>query len=174
MKVTVNGKSLDDMTPAERAAFAARGKKRLAEMFASGQPPRAETDDTYRANAGNCNGAQFEHLPAAGDYYKKIARRAGVSTTGKTYLSALAKFPGDPRAWVSGKGDIKRVAEANGWGCEGAVRVKRKETPPPKPVAVAEDIVRAEVKKELAKNPEQRVEDVREKVIKKRKPHWVK
>lgn len=38
-------------------------------------------------------------------------RAQGGSTTGKVYLSSLAEYPGDPRAWVSGKDDVKRVCK---------------------------------------------------------------
>lgn len=173
MKVTLNGRRLDELSLTERAAFEARAQARLAEMFASGKPPRGKTDDTFNAIQDNANGKQFERQPAIGDLYRKQAEAAGVSTTGKTYLSALAEYPGDPHAWVSGRGDVARRCKEKGWGCEGAVSLKGREYEH-RPVALAEDIVQAEVEKRLAENPDQRVGDVREKVFQERAPHWAK
>ncbi len=135
--------------------------------------PTLKTDTTFLAIADNCNGKQFEKDPKAGDYYRRMAERAGVSTTGKIYMPGLAAFPGDPRAWVSDRGDVRRICEVNGWGCDGAVKVKAQQFEH-KPVAIAEDIVQEEVKKVLEQDPDAKVEDVREKVIQKRKPHWAK
>jgi hypothetical protein len=173
VKVTVNGRRVEDMAPAERAAWEARAARRGAEMLAAGAPPLLRSDNTYLAIADNANGKQFEGQPAVGDYYRKKAERAGVSTTGKTYLSALAAFPGDPRAWVSDRGDIKKVCEERGWGCDGAVKVKGRQFEH-KPVGLAEDIVKAEVEKALEKEPGAKPAEVREKVVRRRKPHWAK
>ena len=49
-------------------------------------------------NKGRVNGNQFEHVPVLGDYSRKLAEDAGVSTTGKTYTRGPAEFPGDPTA----------------------------------------------------------------------------
>jgi hypothetical protein len=94
---------------------------KLAEMFALATPPQARTDSTFLS--GNCNGSQFEHVPGRGDYLKEIAEARGQSVTGKVYKAGLARYPGDPEAWVSGRGDVERVARARGWGVEGDVSV---------------------------------------------------
>lgn len=173
MKVIVNGKPLDEMDPVARAAYDDRCAARFAEMIASGRPPRGKTDDTFNTIQDNCNGKQFERQPAIGDLYRRQAEAAGVSTTGKVYLSALAEYPGDPHAWVSGRGDVRRRCLEKGWGCEGAVTLKGREYEH-QPVALAEDIVQREVEKRLEADPDQRVEDVREKVFAERAPHWAK
>lgn len=173
--VTVNGRRVDEMSARERAAMRRRDKARLAEMLATGAVPRVVTDDTFRATLDVCNGKQFEGDPHVGDFYRERAEAAGVSTTGKAYMHGLAAFPGDPRAWVSTRGEVRRVVEERGWGCEGTVNVKaRTDVAPVQGPAVAEDIVRREVADEMAKDPGQKVEDVREKVVAKRKPHWSK
>ena len=111
----------------------------LAEMFALAQAPYGKSDATYMS--GHCNGSQFEKSAQQGNHYKKVTEQHGGTVKGKRYLSQLARFPGDPQAWVSGRDDIKRVCEKNGWGCEGSVTtplVEREPTPKPD---VAEDIV---------------------------------
>src|SRR5258708_4634056 len=112
----------------------------LAEMFALQRPPSiAGTDSIFME--GRCNGSQFDGQEAIGDLYKAEATAAGVDTTGKVYLSSLADHPGDPRAWVSGRGDVQRVCEERGYGCTGAVKVKGREAEPVADVPVAADIV---------------------------------
>lgn len=137
----------------------------LAEMFASGVTPSCLTDSVFLE--GHCNGNQFESQPQVGDGYAAEARAAGVDPKGKVYLSGLARFPGDPEAWVSGRGDVQRVCEQRGWGCKGAVSVARADSEPPPPVAVANDIVESQMDRVLATVPDpERVdtEDLREQV----------
>lgn len=93
----------------------------LADMLASASPPGCVTDATFLA--GHCNGSQFSKTPGLGNRLREIAESQGQSTSGKVYLGSLAKYPGDPEAWVDGRGDVKRVCEKRGWGCDGAVRV---------------------------------------------------
>ncbi len=136
----------------------------IAELLATQEVPFIMTDSEYLKGM-SCNGSQFEKTPHIGDFYKAEAEKAGVSTTGKVYLSGLADRPGDPKAWISGRGDVQRVCEERGMSCQGSVQVAaRQEEPKPGP-RLAPDIVNRFVKKELAKKPGQRVEEVREKVI---------
>lgn len=99
----------------------------LAEMFASAQAPCAVTDATFLA--GHCNGSQFAGQEAEGDFIRRVAESEGQSVKGKVYLGGLAKYPGDPKAWVDGRGDVKKVCEERGWNCEGSVNVKSFEPP---------------------------------------------
>jgi hypothetical protein len=97
---------------------------RLAEMLALQSPPMSNTDREFLE--GHCNGNQFSGGPLAeeqGNRYKKIAEAGGQNVTGKVYMGGLARFPGDPEAWVSDRGDVKRVVEARGWKCQGSVEV---------------------------------------------------
>ena len=109
--------------------------------FTPGHPPAAMTDAVFLENTAN--GRQFQDQPKIGDLYKKAATAAGVSTVGKVYKASLAQFPMDPRAWVSGRADVQRICEENGWGCSGAVTVKRRQFDLA-PVDLAESLVEDE------------------------------
>jgi hypothetical protein len=147
---------------------------RLAEMLALQSPPSSRSDREFWRGKWN----QFEKTPHVGDAYKKAAEAANVNVTGKRYLSGLARFPGDPEAWVSDRSDVQRVVQSRGWACEGIVNVKPVPLPePPQEVGVAEHIIDRVVAEETAKNPallEEDRQEVRHKVRKKIKPHWVK
>lgn len=171
MKLFVNGKNFDDLPPEEQKRLKAKWANRTREMLALGKPPRVSTDDTFLAPHG-ANGRQFEGQPEVGDFYRRKAEEAGVSTTGKVYLNALAAFPGDPEAWVNGKGDVTRVCEKRGWECDGLVKVAGREFEHAPGPAVAEDIVRREVAEHMAVEPDARPGDVREAVVERLKPHW--
>lgn len=147
---------------------------RLAEMLACQQPPGARTDREFMM--AECNGSQFEDTPEIGDAYAAVAKAAGVSVKGKKYLSGLAKFPGDPEAWVSGMGDAQRIIEQNGWGSQGLINRPVTRVAEAEQTTLAADIVEAKVQQELATNASQAhagdIEGVREKVIERHKPHW--
>jgi hypothetical protein len=171
--VCVNGRRLEDLSPRERRALDRRARSRLADMIRSGRPPRAVTDDTFRAGLDDCNGRQFEGDPETGDFYRQAAAAAGVSTRGKTYLHGLAAFPGDPRAWVDSRGDVARVCEERNYHCDGAVTHKAREVEPVE-VGLAADIVEREAAEIVAADPGVRPDDAREQVRAKRTPHWAK
>lgn len=101
----------------------------MAEMLALASPPMSNTDREFLQGQGGCYD-QFGGNELVGDYYKAQAARAGVDTTGAVYLSGLAAFPGDPKAWVRGRGDAQRVLEERGWSSEGSVRVRGREPEP--------------------------------------------
>lgn len=148
----------------------------LAEMLTLQLPPMSNTDREFLE--GYCNGSQFEKTPSVGDFYAGEAREQGVDITGKVYMAPLASYPGDPTAWVSGRGDVVRVAEAKGMSVQGSVTVKARDLgPPPEDVTVADDLVQARVddlvqaRPELAeRDPGELFHEVRETV----KPHWGK
>lgn len=146
MKYIVNGKTVTQEEFREGI-----DPSRFDDMVNSGIPPGANTDREFLF--GHVNGNQFEGQDFAADHHKKVAKAAGVSTTGKVYLSGLAEYPGDPRAWVSGRGDVQKVAEERGWGVEGAVNVKRQPAPPRPAIEVADDLVELHLAERLAKDP---------------------
>jgi hypothetical protein len=119
----------------------------MAEMLACRAVPGIRTDSTFMRGS---------HVAPVNPKIREVARKAGVVTDGKKYLGQLARYEGDPQAWVSGRGDIQRVCERNGWGCEGAVSVK---APPLEgikrdgPYRPADDIVQAAMDREIAKDP---------------------
>lgn len=66
---------------------------------------------------------------------------AGQNANYRT-ISQLEEYPGDPRARVSGRADIRRICEERGWGCRGAVDVEAREREPiERPYKVAPDLV---------------------------------
>lgn len=144
---------LDGVEVGEREYRIRSASPRLEEMLACQQPPMVRSDSTFLR--GHANGRQFETTPHLGDAYAAEARAAGVNVNGKVYLSSLAAFPGDPRAWVSDRGDVQRVCEERGWSCEGAVTVKPRSSlnGPPQGPAVADDLVDRAVAEAVARDP---------------------
>lgn len=173
MRYYKNGK---EVSREEFHGDAAAAAQRLEAMFASRRAPQSRTDREFLR--GHCNGSQFEQHPGLGDHYEKIALASGVDPKGKVYLGSIAEFPGDPRAWVDGRGDVQKVIEERGWQCSGAVNVKAREPlNPPEAVAVAPDIVASHVERELeALHPRERcgvdTVELAEKVTEQLKPHW--
>jgi hypothetical protein len=150
---------------------------RLAEMLALGSAPALLTDAVFLEGL-SCNGSQFEGQEVVGDFYKREAALAGVSVKGKVYLSSLALYPGDPRAWVSGRGDVERVCRERGFTASGAVNVQGGITgTPPEDVDVAPDIIeqraldRLEVDPSLAFRPRDEVLHETKEML---RPHWAK
>lgn len=139
-------------------------------MVVTGQPPGERTDRGFLA--GTENGRQFEKTPHIGEYYRKVAESKGQNVKGKKYLGQLADYPGDPRAWVDGRGDIQRRCEEKGWGCTGTVKTKRHDVEPSKGVDIAPDLLERYTRQEIAKeggvvSPKRR-EEIRESVRAKR------
>lgn len=123
--------------------------KPVDRMLVSGVGPYLNTDSVFME--GTANGRQFQDKPGLGDYYKKIAQAHGQDVVGKKYISQLARFPGDPEAFISSRGDVQKVLEQRGWGSEGAVRIKKRpiDVEPPPAVDVADDIVHRETQNDL-------------------------
>lgn len=146
----------------------------LAEMFALQEPPMSNTDREFLE--GHCNGNQFADQPHVGDYYAAKAKAAGVDITGKVYMSGLATEPGDVRAWVSGRGDVERIARERGMSVQGSVNVKAEDLgPPPEDVTVADDLVDEQVRSRVEDSPELALRDpgeLRAEVREAMKPHW--
>jgi hypothetical protein len=140
-----------------------KGEKHpMAELLAVRKFPSFKTDSTF--NKGRVNGSQFEDCPLRGDWLRARAEEAGVSTTGKFYSSGLARFPGDPKAWVSNRNDVLRVARENGMSVSGDVNYTAPETDPGADLAVAPEILAREVDAYMAANPDARRGDAEETV----------
>lgn len=123
----------------------------LALMMACNAPPCVQDDTTFWRGRWN----QFADDPRAGDYYRSVAEAHGANVTGAVYMPTLAAFPGDPQAWVRGKGDIKRLVEDRGWGCQGEVNVKaRNDVEPAADIDVADDIVETRLADMMEANPD--------------------
>jgi hypothetical protein len=86
------------------------------------------------------------------DRYHERARKAGINTTGKVYVSQLGRAD-SPLAWVSDLSDVKKSCEIQGHGCD-ALGVKTVVKDPGPDIPLADDIVQAEVEKRLSANPD--------------------
>ena len=84
---------------------------KLCILFQSGQAPCVQTDSTFLAGMDYNQSEEFNKKPHIADRLASDLRKRGGSTKGKVYVSGMASYPGDPQAWISGKGDMVRVAE---------------------------------------------------------------
>lgn len=130
--------------------------------------------DTAFFRGAEYGGGQFAGDPLVRDDYLKPAAEAGVSTNGKVYMHGLARYPGDPEAWVADTVEAKRVLERRGWGCESLGVKARQPDQEPTPVPVGEDMVDDELRKRVAAgridpgDAEKKRADVREEIT----PPW--
>ncbi len=105
----------------------------LSEQFALATTPTIKgTDAQLWAGWGGVD--QFNSTTRKGkildDAYRGPAHAAGVSTTGRKYLHSVARYPGDPQAWIADSHDIRRIAEEQNLGVTGFVERKREEREP--------------------------------------------
>lgn len=127
--------------------------------------PHVESDCTvYTEDRTDLNQFRSE---AMRDFYGEKARKAGVNTAGKKYDYSLARYPGDPKAWVGSDGDVRQVLEHRGWGAKGKVNVKmrneeRVEAPKP---GISEKAVREMVHERMVVDPGQKLSKVIEDVV---------
>ncbi|HUU84203.1 MAG TPA: hypothetical protein VM243_11935 [Phycisphaerae bacterium] len=176
MTNTVDLQIISD-NPAVQARYeqmrAAGESHNIAEMLATRQAPRSVTDREFLS--GECSGNQFVGDEKTGNRYRAIAEAAGVSVTGKVYKGSLARFPGDPKAWVNGRGDVKRRCIEENWSCDGMVT--HRATPRQAPsVPLAQDIVDQHVTQKILDDPSQasRRTELEAEVREKHTPHWHK
>lgn len=150
---------------------------RFAEMVALRAAPACNTDDTFLK--GGFNGSQFAKNPDMGEIRAKELRKRGGSTAGKRYVAGLARYVGDPEAWVSSKSEAKAVLKKRGWGSEALGVKMTADLEPPKPIGVAPDLVKKKVKQMAAVDPDcvrtpKKREETYQKARDAIKPHWVK
>lgn len=94
---------------------------KLCVMFAAQQAPAVQTDSTFLAGMESQQAVELNNKPQIGAKLSRDLKAIGGSPKGKVYLSGLAAYPGDPEAWISGRGDIKRVADQRNYTVKGAV-----------------------------------------------------
>lgn len=87
-----------------------------------------------------------------GEHYRKVAEAAGVVTRGKQYISQLAEYPADPRAWVDSRADMIRLAKAQNKSLDGIVKLKNEQVEPSQG-GLAEDIAQKFAAKIMKENP---------------------
>lgn len=125
------------------------GSPRFAEMCAMQQAPGSKgTDRAFSEGAWK----QMEHMdPWNRDQIVKLARKAGINTSGKCYKGGLGHYT-DPAAWVSTADDVLAVAKAKNLTVTGAV-THHGRVADPKRTKIAKDIVERNVRRELRQNP---------------------
>jgi hypothetical protein len=152
---------------------------RFAEMIAAQKSPACMTDDVFFAGmprlAEQMPPRQLQNVLAS-------AKRHGFTPSADAvYHSGLARFQGDPEAFVTrsmGRTYIKRLCEQRGWACEGGVKVAARQ-PENDPldkkncVPMAEDLIRSNARKMIRQNPDLAhlpKQKLREKVLQKYGP----
>ena len=136
----------------------ARGESpRLAEMLALRAAPRCMTDSVFTAGKGTL-AQQFDGDEKVLEKTIKLAGKYGYKPNANdVYISQLAAFPGDPKAFVpsgDARGHIKKVCEERGWACEGGVKVKAGPKRERKSTKLSPDLVEQNVQKMIRKNPD--------------------
>lgn len=134
---------------------------RLAEMLALRSPPRCMTDSVYFSDTGTLQ-KQFAGDESELNRLTAIAMANGYRPNQNDhYNSSIARFPGDPEAFVpatGGRGHIQRVLEQRGWSCEGAVNVKGRQPesdPHETPVtSLGSDLTREAISEMVANDPD--------------------
>lgn len=156
--------SSNDTIQAHYEWLRAKGESHnISEMLAFGSPPRARTDREFFEGMGTLE-KQFEGDDRARDHCVKTAMAHGYKPNANdVYLSSLARFPGDPEAFVSpsgGRGQIQDTCEKRGWECHGTVNTKYREPEEaPKANPMGKDILERKVKEAHQANPETREMD---------------
>ena len=127
----------------------------MAAMCATQKAPKAMSDRELFSGIGRLD-QQYEPR-----YIEEIVYNARVNgynpNPNDMYMQNLARFPGDPEAFVpptGGRGHIKKVCEDRGLPCEGAVNVKGRDPKPPEPTRLAADLAEGIVKKRIQRNPD--------------------
>jgi hypothetical protein len=95
----------------------------FAEMVALRSPPGTKVEggnDTYFQGRHNNEDLAHEE-PAWREKALALAKKSGVSISGKVYCHGLARYVGDPQGWVSDTSEIKARCKQNGWDCQGNV-----------------------------------------------------
>jgi hypothetical protein len=133
----------------------------IAEMLATRSFPGVKTDAIF--NEGKFSGDSWMVGPEQ-QWLRNRAETAGVSTTGKWYCRGLADFPGDPTAWVDGRGDVMRIAAEKNMTVHGYVEQQGHEVDPGGDVPIADELISDEVQDILDAHPGASPEAVRDEV----------
>lgn len=147
----INGKYIncDDSPPPE---------SKMADILKHRKMPAIRTDAVFLANHGTLD-KQFEGDERQLDAITKSAKKRGYNPNpNDTYIPTLARYPGDPLAFVpagSPKSHIKKVCEATDRACEGDVTVNRSPKEPPKSIRLGEDLIQEEAAMRIAENPDE-------------------
>lgn len=138
-----------------QAAIANGESAMMADLLASRRAPASRTDREFFAGRPKLD-EQFKDERTLNEYVKRARKKGYNPNPNDVYLSQLARFPGDPEAFVSGgRNQIKRVLEKRGWGCEGIVDVKPAQyTPEPKAAPLHPKIIEETACQMVRANPD--------------------
>jgi len=102
-------------------------------------------------------------------YMAKIAARNGIASGAAHYFPQLARYPGDPEAFVTSKSEIKAVLQKRGWSATGIVDHDSDATKAKEPYEPAPDLVERYVQKHIDEHPNdaKHLPDVRQEIKKK-------
>jgi hypothetical protein len=146
----------------------------FAEMVALQRGPRIMTDSVFFAGQGDLL-KQFQGDRAQLESRVALARKHGYNPgPSDIYNPNLARFPGDPEAWIppsGGRAHIRKVLAKRGWGCQGAVELESRPNPPPKFKDLADDLAVEAAREMATRNPELRRLDKRELIAEARLKH---
>jgi hypothetical protein len=126
---------------------------------------------------GRYDSSWLDEMPKAqANRILREAKAAGIVTTGRYYMSGLADKRGhcDPKAWIDGAADIRRVAKERNLHVRGIVDYTPPEQPPPERPAISKRLERELVAKERRRNPRLSKGEAREMVIDKYAPSFKK
>lgn len=143
----------------------------FAEMLALRRAPGARTDREFFADRGKL-GDQFVSEKVC-DFYVNEARKNGYNPNpNDVYESSVARFPGDPRAFISpsgGRGQAADALEAQGFEVsnrlgDGLVSVRSRpgEAAPIETPHLAPDLIDEMIENRIAANPDLARADRRE------------
>jgi hypothetical protein len=141
----------------------------LAEMFALRQPPgTGGTDRAFLQGTGSGGDLDRTLEPIRKRRMARYKQLTGRKMPDNArYFTQLARFPGDPQAVVSDRGEMKRRLEQGGHGCED-FGIKRAESPPPDDTPkLDEKLVRQflAIEKKKPENIGKKDAELREKIV---------
>lgn len=152
----------------------------FAELLASRRVLTGLTDKQYFAKQYRSLGDDLGEDTAA-EVAAEAKRHGYTPHTGDTYLPNIARFKGDPNAFVSpadGRAKIRKAVEMQGAHCTGGLAFEwpKPDTDPLAPESIAplpDDIVREGVREIITENPDaakEKPETLRRAAIKKYSP----
>jgi hypothetical protein len=150
--------------------------ERFATMLALQQAPGVTGSDRTFMEGRN-NQEWLDGLPKRqANYIIKEAKASGIDITGKYYMAGIADKRGwcDPKAWVSGRDDVLRVAKERNLEVSGSVNHKPVADLPTVKTDLNPRILRELTRKELSKNPSLTKRQAEELVKSKHVPRWKK
>lgn len=122
------------------------------DMLDSRQAPMMANSDRMFMEGAFAQSITHGLGPVSANRYIELARKAGINTHGKVFMSQLGK-PTNPLAWVSGIEDVRTSCKIQGKGAEqlGLNAV----IPDPGPdVPLADDIIQEEMESRFEANPD--------------------